>query len=373
MFEFILIFFFAAFAAARRVDLAIGSTHAAAGAHATAERRSVPAVVGYVRDTDGGGVATVVGVEAVDAVSVLATVSPQDVVAGVMRVVGRAPDDDHVRSLQIGGSAFSCELRADADNPNQLLFDLFLNNDRRRVRPEAVLAELIRHLAPPGSRATVAIPLRFDENQRAAVREAFALANVELIAIDDAEVAIAAALLAERAFVAPESVLVVRWGGAALDVALLRRSGAHQFSVVDHRSDESLGGAELDRLVVQAVTHIDAPSLSLLAVAERAKRQLATDDAASIELGDDFLPLSLAQFDELSAGVLDRVLALAVRVAVKADVVVLAGGSTRIRRLQALVREHYGAERVVFADHDSTTAAVIGLGILHPAAAHDEL
>jgi molecular chaperone DnaK (HSP70) len=205
--------------------------------------------------------------------------------------------------------------------------------------------------------------------QRRAVREAFHLAALDLVAVEHESVAIAAAFCSDRPFVRPEMLLVLRFGGGALDAALVHRTAQSAFDVQSAASSEELGGDMIDRMVASALTGFPKTSLSLriLRFAERAKRELEDEDIGCIELGDNIIEMTADKFNEICGDVFARVLELADQVASSADVVLLAGSAFKPPKLREMVRAKYGAERVLTLDHlDSSAIVALGLSVLHP-------
>jgi molecular chaperone DnaK (HSP70) len=354
-------------AAAEWFNVAVGFTHSAVSVGDRLVLHHEPSLVGYLSDR------VLLGGDVLAHLFDSMSLSPQDTVSGLMRVVGLLPSDELIARLK-HERLLAYELRASPANASQLVIDLFLNGKPRRVRPEDVLADLLRHLKRlaagyTGSRVVTALPDRFDDMQRRAVREAFHLAALDLVAVEHESVAIAAAFCSDRPFVRPEMLLVLRFGGGALDAALVHRTAQSAFDVQSAASSEELGGDMIDRMVASALTGFPKTSLSLriLRFAERAKRELEDEDIGCIELGDNIIEMTADKFNEICGDVFARVLELADQVASSADVVLLAGSAFKPPKLREMVRAKYGAERVLTLDHlDSSAIVALGLSVLHP-------
>lgn len=302
----------------------------------------MPSIVAFGTNEDD---VVLVGHDASDALG-FGTVNPANVVTDVKRLLGRK-----LRHIAKKSELAYKLIDASDDDDDGVAIELFIGAERRHFSPEIVAAHLIRklkevaesHLSHSVSRAITAVPAYFDDERRAAVRRAFALAELELVDIVDEPVAIAASTLSadERRHT---DVLVMHWGGATFEAALLERDAVRRAV-----RDESLGGVDLDRcLARQFVFH---SSLRLLRECARVKHALATRNESAVEFGDALVPVSRASFEELCDALFVRAFDLLEQLAPPHDerrssLVVLAGGSTRLRRVRELAASKFTIDRI---------------------------
>ena len=163
-----------------------------------------------------------------------------------------------------------------------------------------------------------------------------------------------------------QNVLVFDLGGGTFDVTLLTIDNG-VFEVLATNGDTHLGGSDVDGNVVShyvdAIRRRDGIDVSgdrralqkLRREAERAKRALSSQPSARLEIenlvpGYDFADtLTRARFEEMNEALFRRTLGPVGRAMEDAgigvddvDQIILVGGSTRIPRVQALVREYFG-------------------------------
>lgn len=162
-----------------------------------------------------------------------------------------------------------------------------------------------------------------------------------------------------------ETILVYDFGGGTFDCSLLNLDGG-VFEVRATAGNSHLGGEDLDtRMVQYFIAEFkkkhgkdisgNARSVRRLRTAcERAKRTLSTSQQAPIEVeslfeGEDFFTsITRAKFEDLCNELfrktiepVDRVLKDAKMSKAEVSEVVLVGGSTRIPKVQQLLREYF--------------------------------
>jgi actin-like ATPase involved in cell morphogenesis len=170
-----------------------------------------------------------------------------------------------------------------------------------------------------------------------------------------------------------QALLVIDLGGGTCDIAVVRRDSTGLVMLAAGGLPD-LGGDDLDRRIIDRV----APSLrepvesardrQLLADSAReAKELLSRHDSADIVLPDHrAVRLTRAEFEELIAPDVDRVVALASRVVGQAGTgverVLLVGGSSRVPLLARRLAEASG--RPVSVDPEPETAVARGAALL---------
>ncbi len=217
------------------------------------------------------------------------------------------------------------------------------------------------------AKAVVTVPAYFNDSQRQATKDAAAIAGLEVLRIinEPTAAAIAYGLDKKSAGHKERTVLIFDLGGGTFDVSLLTIDEGI-FEVKATAGDTHLGGEDFDnRLVnhfVQEFKRKYKKDISgnpralrrLRTAAERAKRTLSSSSQASIEVdslyeGIDFYSsITRARFEELQMDLFRKCMDPIERVLCDAKVdkgsihdVVLVGGSTRIPKVQQLLREFF--------------------------------
>jgi molecular chaperone DnaK (HSP70) len=318
-----------------------------------ADSTQLPSIVAFGPAADDD---VLVGHDASDALA-FGTVNPANVVIDVKRLLGRSLADAAAatNAQQIAYKLVDSD--SDSDSDSGVAVELLLDGQPRRVSPEAIAALLIgklkriaeTHLRHSVSRAVTAVPTHFDDAQRAAVRRAFRLAGLDLVDMLDESLAIAAATDAIDGGDGRRDagdVLVVHWGGATFATALLQRHADGSTHVRRAAHDESLGGAEFDRCLARLF--VQHSSLRLRRECARAKHALAVRNATTVEFGDAAVPVARVDFEETCDALFVRAVALLepLCAGVEPQRVVLAGGSTRLRRVRELTSSRFTFSRI---------------------------
>jgi molecular chaperone DnaK len=271
----------------------------------------------------------------------------------------------------------------------------------RRYSPEqlaALLLQKIRHdaeafLGEPVEKAVVTVPAYFDDNQRAATRDACAIAGVEVLRLVNEPTAASLAYgldrLGEELLIA-----VIDFGGGTLDVTIIE-FGKGVFEVRATSGDTSLGGTDMDGLVVDHVvdqfrresgvslTGDPSAMARVTEAAEITKIELSAATTAHISLpyiatrGAEpiHLEMELTRTDlerlvrpviERCRGPLSQALADAGSTPAEIDRIIFVGGPTRMPAVRAFFEEIFGraAERGVDPMECVASGAAIQAGVL---------
>src|SRR3954466_4517117 len=218
--------------------------------------------------------------------------------------------------------------------------------------------------------AVITVPAYFNDSQRQATKDAGKIAglNVQRIINEPTAAALAYGLDKKK----DETIAVYDFGGGTFDISVLE-VGEGVVEVKATNGDTHLGGDDLDDRVidwlVQEFKKSEGIDLAkdrmalqrLKEAAEKAKIELSTAMETDINLpfvtadatGPKHLQLKLtrAKFEQLvedllqkSVGPTKQALADAGVDPKKIDEVVLVGGSTRMPKVQQMVRDHFGKE-----------------------------
>ncbi len=241
--------------------------------------------------------------------------------------------------------------------------------------------------------AVITVPAYFNDAQRQATKDAGRIAGLDVKRIINEPTAAALAYGLDRKQTS-EKVAVFDLGGGTFDISVLEL-GDGVFEVKSTDGDTHLGGDNFDQKIIDYLAdefkkqegidlRNDAIALQRLKeAAEKAKIELSSRTDTEINLpfitatqeGPKHLVINLtrAKFEALCADLFDKILDPCRR-AIKnskldmkeIDEVVLVGGSTRIPKVQALVKDFFGKEpnRSVNPDEVVAIGAAIQGGVL---------
>jgi molecular chaperone DnaK len=248
------------------------------------------------------------------------------------------------------------------------------------------------HLGQPVTQAVITVPAYFNDSQRQATKDAGQIAGLEVKRIVNEPTAAALAYGLDKK--KDETIAVYDFGGGTFDISILE-VGEGVVEVKATNGDTHLGGDNLDQRIIDWIIaefrKSDGIDLGkdrmalqrLKEAAEKAKMELSTVTETDINLpfitadqsGPKHLALKLtrAKFEQLvedlvqkTVGPVKRALADAALDPSKIDEVVLVGGSTRIPRVQQVVRELFGKEphKGVNPDEVVAVGAAVQAGVL---------
>jgi molecular chaperone HscA len=214
-------------------------------------------------------------------------------------------------------------------------------------------------LKTPVTKAVVTVPAYFNDTQRQATRDAGKLAGLDILRIVNEPTA---ASLAYGMGLDPseeKTIAVYDLGGGTFDISLLNISNGI-FEVLSTHGNTYLGGDDIDRTIVQhwmQQLNVSAASLSgnhqqsqsLRLLAERAKKQLSSQELFSATWEGSTLQLTAAELQQLITPLIEETLKSCKQAlqdagltADQIDTVVMVGGSTRIPAIKQAVSNFFG-------------------------------
>jgi molecular chaperone DnaK len=248
------------------------------------------------------------------------------------------------------------------------------------------------HLGQKVTQAVITVPAYFNDSQRQATKDAGRIAGLEVLRIVNEPTAAALAYGLDKK--KDETIAVFDFGGGTFDVSVLE-VGEGVVEVKSTNGDTHLGGDNIDQKLIEWIIEEfkkdqgidlsqDKMALQRLKeAAEKAKIELSSTMESEINLpfitadqaGPKHLVLKLtrARFEQLVAEILQKTIEPC-RAALKdaglqasqIDEVVLVGGSTRIPKVQEMVKEFFGREPHKGVNPDEVVAigAAIQAGVL---------
>src|SRR5471032_1709196 len=248
------------------------------------------------------------------------------------------------------------------------------------------------YLGEPVSKVVVTVPAYFNDAQRQATKDAGQIAGLEIMRIVNEPTAAALAYGLDKK--KDETIAVYDFGGGTFDISILE-VGEGVVEVKSTNGDTHLGGDNLDQRIIDwIITEFknaegidlgkDRMALQRLREsAEKAKMELSTVMETDINLpfitadatGPKHLQMKLsrAKFEQLvedllqkTVGPTKQALADAGLDPSKIDEVVLVGGSTRIPRVQQIVKDLFNREPHKGVNPDEVVAigAAVQAGVL---------
>jgi molecular chaperone DnaK len=240
--------------------------------------------------------------------------------------------------------------------------------------------------------AVITVPAYFNDSQRQATKDAGRIAGLNVLRIINEPTAAALAYGLDKK--KEEKIAVYDFGGGTFDISVLE-VGDGVVEVKSTNGDTHLGGDDLDQRIIDWMVaefrKSDGVDLSkdrmalqrLKEAAEKAKIELSTVMETDINLpfvtadatGPKHLQMKLtrAKFEQLVDDLLQRSMTPVKQALADAglqpsqiDEIVLVGGSTRVPKVQQLVKEYFGKEphKGVNPDEVVAVGAAIQGGVL---------
>jgi molecular chaperone DnaK len=278
--------------------------------------------------------------------------------------------------------------------------DVRIDVEGKELSPPEISAMILQkmrdaaeqYLGEKVTKAVITVPAYFNDSQRQATKDAGKIAGLEVMRIVNEPTAAALAYGLDKK--KDETIAVYDFGGGTFDISVLE-VGEGVVEVKATNGDTHLGGDNLDQRIIDWIIAEfkreqgidlgrDKMALQRLKeAAEKAKMELSTTLETEINLpfvtadasGPKHLTLRLSRskFEQLVADLLERSMG-PVRQCLKdagvsqeqIDEVVLVGGSTRIPRVQQLVKDFFGKEPHKGVNPDEVVAigAAVQAGVL---------
>lgn len=306
-----------------------------------------------------------------DAAKNQASLNPENTVFDAKRFIGRQFSDPNVTK---DTKHLSCSVIEKSGKP---AFQVSHQGETKQFFPEEVSAMVLGKMkeiaeAYVGETITdcvITVPAYFNDACRQATKDAGAIAGLNVMRIINEPTAAAIAYGLDKIKDGKErNILVFDCGGGTHDVSLLNLSDG-VFEVKATAGDTHLGGEDLDMVLVEYciqefkrkhrvdISNEKRARRRLHTACERAKRTLSSATTASIEIdslyqGIDYITtITRAKFEDLAGDIFRRTMVPVTQVLQDAkmsksdiDDVVLVGGSTRIPKIQQLLKDYFNKE-----------------------------
>ncbi|MFB3777045.1 MAG: molecular chaperone DnaK [Bryobacteraceae bacterium] len=342
--------------------------------------RTTPSVVGFARSGE-----RLVGQVA----KRQAVTNPENTVYSIKRFMGR-------RINEVNEEMKMVPYRVQAGPGDDVRVDI----SGKKYSPPEISAMILNklkeaaeaYLGQKVTKAVITVPAYFNDSQRQATKDAGKIAGLEVMRIINEPTAAALAYGLDKK--KDETIAVYDFGGGTFDISILE-VGEGVVEVKSTNGDTHLGGDNIDQRIIDWIVGEfkkengidlakDQMALQRLKeAAEKAKIELSTLLETEINLpfitadasGPKHLVLKLtrARFEQMvddilmrSAGPCKQALADAGLNPSQIDEVVLVGGSTRIPKVQQIVRDLFGREphKGVNPDEVVAVGAAVQGGVL---------
>jgi molecular chaperone DnaK len=297
-----------------------------------------------------------------------AITNPKGTVYSIKRFMGRRHDE--VRSEEkmipyevVGGPSDYVKVHANGKDYTPPEISAMILR-KLKESAESYLGHKVR-------KAVITVPAYFNDSQRQATKDAGQIAGLEVARIINEPTAAALAYNLEKKN--DEKIAVFDLGGGTFDVSILDVGSDGVFQVLSTSGDTHLGGDDWDEALIHYIAdefkkeqsidlRKDQMALQRLKeAAEKAKKELSFQPQAEIHLpfitadasGPKHLVMTItrSQFEKLTDSLFERCRGPVLKALEDAklkpsdiDEVVMVGGSTRMPRVQQIVKDIFGKD-----------------------------
>ena len=318
-----------------------------------------------------------------------AVTNPENTVYSIKRFMGRRFDEIQEEKKQV-----PYQVKAASNG------DVRIGAGGKEWSPPEISAMILQkmkqsaedYLGQKVDKAVITVPAYFNDAQRQATKDAGRIAGLEVLRIVNEPTAAALAYGLDKK--KDETIAVFDFGGGTFDISILE-VGEGVVEVKSTNGDTHLGGDDIDERLIEWIVEefkrdqgIDLSNdkmalQRLKEAAEKAKIELSSTMETEINLpfitadasGPKHLVMKLtrARFEQLVEPILKRLMPPVEQAlkdagvdASKIDEVVLVGGSTRIPKVQEMVKGYFGKEpnKSVNPDEVVAVGAAVQAGVL---------
>ena len=318
-----------------------------------------------------------------------AVTNPENTVYSIKRFMGRKHSEV---SEEMGMVPYKVVKTANNDACVQLGDKQFPPSEISAMILQKLKSAAEEYLGEKVTQAVITVPAYFNDSQRQATKDAGKVAGLEVLRLVNEPTAAALAYGLETK--KDETIAVFDFGGGTFDVSILE-VGEGVVEVKSTSGDTHLGGDNLDQRIIDWIVEefkkdqgidLSADKMALQRLreaAEKAKMELSTTQETDINLpfvtadasGPKHLNMKLtrSKFEQLVEDILQKTLGPCKQALDDAGLkpdqiaeVVLVGGSTRIPRVQQIVKDFFEKEphKGVNPDEVVAVGAAIQAGVL---------
>jgi L1 cell adhesion molecule like protein len=300
-----------------------------------------------------------------------AAMNPENTIYDAKRLIGRKFKDP---TVQADINSFPFNVIEKDDKP---IIQAVYKGETKTFQPEEISSMILTkmkevaesYIGETVTDAVVTVPAYFNDSQRQATKDAGMISGLNILRIINEPTAAAIAYGLDKKE-EEKIVLIFDLGGGTFDVSLLSIDDGI-FEVKATAGDTHLGGEDFDNILMKYFTDefkrkykhdiiSNKRSMRRLKTAcEKAKRVLSSSSSASIELEslyegiDFFSSITRARFESLCMNLFQKCITPVTKVLNDAGVsksqvddIVLVGGSTRIPKVQELLRNFFNGKEL---------------------------
>ncbi|CAK5090524.1 unnamed protein product [Meloidogyne enterolobii] len=320
------------------------------------------------------------------------TLNPENTIFDAKRLIGREFTD---KTVQDDMKLWPFGV---ADKANKPHIKANVNGEIKQFAPEEISAMVLgkmkeiaeAYLGHEVTHAVVTVPAYFNDAQRQATKDAGTISGLNVVRIINEPTAAAIAYGLDKKE-GERNILVFDLGGGTFDVSLLTIDNG-VFEVLATNGDTHLGGEDFDQRTMEYFIKLikkktgkdlrkdNRAVQKLRREVEKAKRALSVQHQVKMEVeslidGIDFAEtLTRAKFEELNMDLFRGTLKPVQKVLEDADMkkddiheIVLVGGSTRIPKIQQLLKDFFNGKepsRGINPDEAVACGAAVQAGVI---------
>ena len=300
--------------------------------------------------------------------------NPSNTIYGIRKIIGRNFNDIVVQNF-MKTIPYKIEKDENSDRPKIIVEYL---GEKQSFLPEEILSMIIGrlkqvakdYLGQAVENAVLTVPPYFNDSQRQAIKDAGRIAGLNILRLIDEPVAASIAYGLKHKYNDEKNILVFKMGSEESDISILSVENS-LYEVIATRNDSNLGGNNFDEELMKYCkekfkkdTGIDVANnkkaIRRLRIAvEKAIKNLSYTQETKIDLdafaeGEELnLTITRPQFEDLCRDLFYPCIELISDTLKDAkldksqiDEIILTGGSTRIPKIQQIIRDYFNGKEL---------------------------